>query len=147
MERSNIKINANKEAIDYMLTDESAKYMNFFCQRLKELMEKRNVNQVELSLAIGLSRSTVNKWISQKAIPRMATIEKLALYFDVPRAYFLEESNNNTRAYYLDPETAKIAQQIHGNPNLVFLFDAAKNSSPEDLKMVAVILNKIKSNK
>ena len=31
-----------------MLTDENAKYMKLFCQRLKELMEKRNVNQVEL---------------------------------------------------------------------------------------------------
>lgn len=131
-----------------MPTEEAVKLMMLFSKRLKELMEERNVNQVELSLAMGLSRSTVNKWVTQKAIPRMGIIEKLASYFDVQRSYFLEENGKtNKRAYYLDPETAQTAQQIHDNPALGFLFDAAKDASPEDLKMAADILNKIKNNK
>lgn len=74
----------------------------------------------------------------------MGIIEKLASYFGVPRSYFLEENGNTEkRAYYLDPETAKVAQKIHDNPELGFLFDAAKNASPEDLKMAAEILNKL----
>lgn len=127
-----------------MPTEEAAKLMALFSKRLISLMEENKINQVELSLAIGLSRSTVNKWVTQKAIPRMGIIEKLASYFGVPRSYFLEENGNTEkRAYYLDPETAKVAQKIHDNPELGFLFDAAKNASPEDLKMAAEILNKL----
>ena len=127
-----------------MPTEEARKLMALFSKRLISLMEENNINQVELSLAIGLSRSTVNKWVTQKAIPRMGIIEKLASYFGVPRSYFLEENGNTEkRAYYLDPETAIVAQKIHDNPDLGFLFDAAKNASPEDLKMAADILNKL----
>lgn len=75
-----------------MPTKETEKLMALFSKRLIFLMEEKNINQVELSLAIGLSRSTVNKWVTKKAIPRMGIIEKLASFFGVPRSYFLENN-------------------------------------------------------
>ena len=105
----------------------------------------QRINQVELSLAVGLSRSTVNKWVTQKAIPRIAVIEKLASYFGVPRAYFLEMNGGlEKRAYYyLEAKTAIIAQQIQNNPELGLLFDVAKDATPEDILLATEVLKRI----
>lgn len=47
-------------------------------------------------------------------------------------------------SYYLNPETAKLAQEVFDDPNLRVLFDAAKNSRPEDLRMAADLLKRLK---
>ena len=120
-----------------MPTEEIEKMMKLFSARLKELMEENNINQVELSAAMGLSRSTVNKWVTQKAIPRMGIIEKLASYFGVPKSYFLEEEGKtNKRAYYVDPETAALAQELKDNPQFKVLFDSTKDMAPETVKKI-----------
>lgn len=120
-----------------MPIDEAEKMMNLFSTRLTALMEERRINQVELSLAMGLSRSTVNKWVTQKAIPRMGIIEKLSAFFGVPKSYFLEENGDTAeRAYYLDPETAALAQELKDNPEGRALLDATRNLKPESVKEV-----------
>ena len=120
-----------------MPTEEVERMMRLFSARLKELMEEKNINQVELSAAMGLSRSTVNKWVTQKAIPRMGIIEKLASYFGVPKRYFLEEDGKtNERAYYMEPETARLAQHLKDNPQFKVLFDSTKDLDPESVKKI-----------
>lgn len=46
--------------------------------------------------------------------------------------------------YYDDPAVQKIAQEIYDNPEYRILFDAARDSKPEDLHMAAEILKKFK---
>lgn len=48
-------------------------------------------------------------------------------------------------SHYLNPETAKVAQELFDDPNLRVLFDAAKNSRPEDLRMAADLLKRLKA--
>ena len=63
-----------------------------FSKRLSEMMQRENINQVELSRIIGVSESTVGKWILCKSMPRMGIIQKLADHFHVGKSYFLEEA-------------------------------------------------------
>ena len=49
--------------------------------------------------------------------------------------------------YYENKETAKLAQDIHDNPEYRMLFDAARDLSPEDLKAVIDIANRIRGTK
>lgn len=72
----------------------SADIKSVFSERLKELMGKADINQVELSRQIGVSESTVGKWILGKASPRMGTIQKLAAFFNVPNSYFLKSKDD-----------------------------------------------------
>ena len=67
------------------------KMKRLFSQRLVGVMQENNINQVELSKILGVSESTVGKWILCKAIPRMGVIQKLSDYFHVGKSYFLEE--------------------------------------------------------
>lgn len=48
------------------------------------------------------------------------------------------------QTYYANPETAKVAQEIFDNSDLRILFDAAKDSSPEQLKLAAEMLRQFK---
>lgn len=63
-----------------------------FSKRLSEMMQRENINQVELSRIIGVSESTVGKWVLCKSMPRMGIIQKLADHFHVGKSYFLEET-------------------------------------------------------
>lgn len=64
---------------------------DLFSKRLSELMQKQDINQVELSKIVGVSESAVGKWLLKKMLPRMGMIQKLADYFGVPTSFFLEE--------------------------------------------------------
>lgn len=73
-----------------------------FSKRLKNLLTEYELTQNQLSKILGVSESTVGKWILEKSIPRMGVIQKLSEYFNVPKSYFLEpaeksENNNITR--------------------------------------------------
>lgn len=46
--------------------------------------------------------------------------------------------------YYLNPDAAAMAQEISENPELHMLFSALRDSSPEDLKLVADMVKRFK---
>jgi hypothetical protein len=54
------------------------------------------------------------------------------------------DENLQHNEYYTNPETAKIAQQIFDDSDLHALFDAARDSKPEDLLMAADLLRRLK---
>ena len=70
-----------------------------FSDRLSVLIQSQGVQQNILADKIGVSESTVGKWLLEKALPRMGAIQKLSDYFNVPKSYFLEENyEGNTPA-------------------------------------------------
>lgn len=126
-----------------MSNEEIEKLKAIFAKRLKELIDTNNVNQAELAQMLKVDNSTVGKWLSCKAYPRMGIVEKLSVIFNVPKNYFLDEDESR-RTYYMEPETAALAQQIHDDPELRILMDASRKLRPEELKSV---INMIKAMK
>ncbi|MEG0250234.1 MAG: helix-turn-helix transcriptional regulator [Peptostreptococcus sp.] len=65
---------------------------------LKRLMNENNINNSELSKKLGVSESTVGKWLLEKSVPRMGVIEQIASLFNVQKSDILEQykSNNTT---------------------------------------------------
>ena len=118
------------------------KMKRLFSQRLVSVMQENNINQVELSKILGVSESTVGKWILCKAIPRMGVIQKLSDYFHVGKSYFLEEDANT--GYYTDPTVNEYAEQLRTNPNMRLLFDATKDMKKEDIDYVVDLVNRLK---
>lgn len=118
------------------------KMKRLFSQRLVSVMQENNINQVELSKILGVSESTVGKWILCKAIPRMGVIQKLSDYFHVGKSYFLEEDANT--GYYTDPTVNAYVEQLRTNPNMRLLFDATKDMTKEDIDYVVDLVNRLK---
>ena len=67
---------------------------SLFSSRLQYLLELNRMKQNDLSNVLGVSESTVGKWILKKAMPRMGMIQKMSEYFGVSMKYFLEEDSN-----------------------------------------------------
>lgn len=116
--------------------------------RIRKRREELGLTQQQLADRLGYkSKATINKiesginGISQKRIVDFAhamntTIEYLMEMDDV------EETQQHK--YYFNDETAKVAQEIFDSSDLHALFDAARNSKPEDLKMAADLLRRLK---
>ena len=62
-----------------------------FSRNLKMYMEVHDLNNVELSRIVGVSESTVGKWLLQKSLPRMGVVEQLANYFKINKSDLLED--------------------------------------------------------
>lgn len=116
-----------------------------FSHRLSSLMSERNINQREIAQVVGVSESTVGKWLLLKAIPRMGVIQKLADYFNVGKSYFLEDAHDQTQGYYTDPEVAEYAEELRTNPKYRLLFDASKDLSKEDIDFVVNMIEQLKA--
>ena len=124
---------------------EEESLMKLFSSRLSNLMAERNINQREIAQIVGVSESTVGKWLLLKAIPRMGVIQKLADYFNVGKSYFLEDIPDQTQGYYTDPEVAEYAEELRTNPKYRLLFDASKDLSKEDIDFVVDMIERLKA--
>ena len=111
-----------------------------FSQNLSRLLSERNKSQREVALAIGVTPQALNLWCKGLALPRMGKIQSLADYFGVPKSRLIEEYDR----YYDDDDTAAKAQELLKDPNFMILFDAARDSRPEDLQMAAELLERLK---
>lgn len=110
---------------------------------LKKQLEKNGKTQQDIANDLGFSKSTVNSWFTGYRVPRIDKIDMLCEYFHCTRADILDTPGVNKK-YYADDETTQIAQEIFDNEELKLLFDAAKDSSPEDLKTVHDMLLALK---
>lgn len=114
-----------------------------FSIRLSKLMNERDINQREIAQAVGVSESTVGKWLLLKAIPRMGVIQKLADYFNVGKSYFLEDESK--QGYYNDQETAEYAEELRTNSDLRVLFSASRDLSKKQMQEAYDYIKYLKS--
>ena len=122
------------------ITEDDLKQL--FSDLLTTLLEQNKITQAELANIVGVSESTVGKWLLKKAIPRMGVIQKLADYFGVGKSYFLEK---DASGYYTDPETAAYAEELRTNPEMRMIFSAAKDISKESMKKTYEYIKFLKS--
>lgn len=60
-----------------------------FCERLKELRSEKNISQMQLSLATGISQSAIARWELGKSEPTASALIILSKYFNESADYLL----------------------------------------------------------
>ena len=65
-----------------------------FCDILKKLREGKNMNQTELAIALGVSRSTIGMYETGKREPDFETLEVIADYFNVSMDYLYGKTSS-----------------------------------------------------
>lgn len=80
-----------------------------FEDRLKDLRKKKGVTQTQVADSIYVSRSLIAKFETGVAYPSRETLEKLALYFDVPVSELIDQDETTLVAV----ETKDISEKIH----------------------------------
>lgn len=91
------------------------------------------LTQMELAQKTALSRSYIGDIEKDRYNPSISTLELIAKATNKPVDFFVGESSSG---YYLDPETARLAQELHDNPDYKAMFDATRNLSPDAVKEV-----------
>jgi transcriptional regulator with XRE-family HTH domain len=112
-------------------------------ERIKELMDKKGVTLYRLSKATGIPYSTLAHHKNGETKLGIEKIRKIADYFGVSVDYLMGKEIIG-EGYYINPETARIAQKYFEDSDLKALFDLASDSSPEDIKMAYSVLLALK---
>ena len=121
------------------------KQKEIFSKNLKHYVMASGKTQKEVAKDLGYTYTTFNAWIRGTAIPNAAKIQTIADYFGIGKSMLLDDHDSKPEhGYYLNTETARIAQQIYDDPYLHALFDAAENAKPEDMKIAADLLRRLK---
>jgi transcriptional regulator with XRE-family HTH domain len=124
--------------------------MGDFKTVFKELRLSVGLSQDEMAKKLGVSRSTIGMYETGARKPDSEMLEKIADMFNIDIDYLLGRTQKTTLLpetigkYYLNDETARIAQQIYDDPDLHALFDAAKDAKPEDMQLAADLLKRLK---
>ena len=105
-------------------------------ERVKKLCKKNKIPISKLERDLGFSNGYIGQL--RKGVFPDDRLAKIAEYFGVSVDYLMtgEEKEN----YYINPETAKIAQEVFEDPELRILFDASRDLSPEDLQAVITMV-------
>lgn len=103
-------------------------------ENIKSLRLKHGLSQKELADIAGVTDKAVSTWELGTNEPRMGAIQKMADYFGILKSDIIED--DNARPYYLNPETAQMAQELHDNPEYRVLFDATRKLKPESIKEI-----------
>ena len=110
-----------------------------------KLRDKKGVKDADVAKATGITKSTFSDWKNGRSKPKDEKLLKIAEYFEVTLDYLRTgEEPSQPDGYYLNGETAEMAQRLFENKNLRVLFDAAKDASPEDLKTTYDMLMALK---
>lgn len=108
-------------------------------------MKANGCTAYQVSKTTGIAQSTLSDWKSGKSVPKADKLQKIADFFGVPVEYLMTgEEKKDGPKYYLNDETAAIAQDIFENKELRLLFDAARDAEPEDLETVHSMLLALK---
>lgn len=126
------------------MDEEYKKQQEIFTANLIRLMKKYGRTQHEVADSIEVSNQVFNTWMKGKSIPRMNKVQRLADYFNVPLRELIEPYEEPSEDYYLNKETAEIANRVLIDKDLRVLFDAAQDAKPEDIKMAADLLKRLK---
>ena len=105
-----------------------------FAENLKYYMERSGKTQADLMRYMGVSSATASDWVNGRKMPRADKLQAIANWLMVDLSDLMEEKKDDRPDYYLNPETAEMAQEIFENKELRMLFSVGRDMDPEDLK-------------
>lgn len=110
----------------------------------EHLLQSCGVSAYRFCKETGISQSTISTWKKKGNLIKGDLAKKIADYFNVSVDYLMTGEEKESDKYYLNDETAEMAQALFENRDLRVLFDAAHDASPEDLKTTYDMLMALK---
>lgn len=99
-----------------------------------KLRDEKGLKDADVVKATGITKSTFSDWKSGRSKPKQDKLQKIADFLEVSVDYLMTGEEKEGDKYYLNDETAQVAQEIFENKELCALFDVQRDMEPEDLK-------------
>lgn len=111
-------------------------------ERVKTICKERKIPISKVERDLGYANGYIGQL--KKGVFPADRLQDIAEYLGVSSEYLLNGDEKEENKYYINEETAEMAQALFENRDLRVLFDAAKDSSPEDLKTTYDMLMALK---
>ena len=99
--------------------------------------DKMGYTDYKVAKETGIGTATMSNWKNGKYVPKSDKIQKIATLLSTTEKFIMDgEDEENSNGYYLNDETAQVAQEIFENKELRALFDVQRGMAPEDLKVL-----------
>lgn len=108
--------------------------------RIKEICKERRIPLSRLEKACGFANGYIGQ-LKKGSLPDDRLV-RIADYLGVTPEYI--QTGTGAETYYYNPDTAKIAQWIFDNRDMRLLFESAQGNSPENLRLAAELLERMK---
>ena len=114
-------------------------------EKLDKFMRERGFNKADVARLSGVPYTTIDGLYKKgDENTKLSTLRKLASFIGCTIDELTDGYMSMEQGYYLDPETARLAQEIYDNPDLRVLMDASRKLPPDDVKTVADLVTKMK---
>ena len=119
---------------------------NLSVEKLNDYKRIKNLTNKKIAELTGISIATIDRLFSgANTNPNINLLKSLSKIFECTIDDFMEYDENSPLAdYYENKETAKLAQEIHDNPEYRILLDATRDLTPEQLQAIINMANVIK---
>lgn len=111
-------------------------------ERVKAICKERKIPISKIERDLGYANGYIGQL--KKGVFPADRLQDIAEYLGVSSEYLLNGDEKESDKYYLNDETAEMAQALFENRDLRVLFDAARDASPEDLKTTYDMLMALK---
>lgn len=113
-------------------------------ERIQELCKKNNTTVKAVEMALGFSNGTIGKWKKAQDVP-YGKICAVAEYLNSTPEYILYGTLNVHKSasgtvYYFDDVTAKLAQELHENPELNSFLSGTRKVTPDQFEAMQHML-------
>jgi len=88
-------------------------------QKINKLLEERNVKKNDFYTATGTNRMTISNYLNEKTSPTIATLGKIAAYFNVPIKYFFDDENTSSNSSCIGHIVTGTGNMAKGNIKLI----------------------------
>lgn len=110
-------------------------------KNIKKRRKELGLSQEELAKKTGYTnRSSIAKIENGEVDIPQSKILAFAKVLQIPAGDLMGETEN----YYIDPQTAELAQEIFDNKQLRLLINDARDAAPEDIRMAHEMLLALK---
>lgn len=103
-------------------------------ERYCQIRDSKGLKDSNVASMAKIGKSTFSDWKSGRSEPKNEKLAKIANALDVSLDYLINGREDDEEKYYINDETAEVAQEIFENRELRALFDVQRNMSADDLK-------------
>lgn len=104
-----------------------------------EIRTAKGLKDSDVCKATGISSGTMSDWKKGRYELKTEKLQKIADMLEVS----LDTLTGRT-THYFDAKTAEMADYLFKNKDMQILFDAARGSNPENLRLAAEMLKRFK---
>lgn len=91
-----------------------------FCDKLRLLIEERNLTQKQVAKDLNIAPSTMGGYVQGMSQPDFETLKRLAAYFDVSTDYLLDVPEKATNGY-MEDELLRVFRSMTQEQKAIFV--------------------------